>query len=54
MSNAYVGQELPFDDPGKQPIERLLYFGACRKANSHNSATADLGPVDELWQLFVD
>jgi hypothetical protein len=26
--------------PEKQPTERLLYFGAGRKANSHNSATA--------------
>ena len=35
---AQLGQELPFDNSQKQPTERLLYFGTCRKANSNNSA----------------
>jgi len=39
-----VGQELPFDDSGKQPTERLLCFGTCRKANSHISAIAVITP----------
>ena len=28
------------DDSGKQPSDRLLYPGICRKANSHNTAIA--------------
>ena len=33
-----IGQLPPFDDSGKQPSERLLYFEICLRANSHNSA----------------
>jgi hypothetical protein len=32
-----VGQLLSFDDSGKQPSERLLYFVSCQRANAHNS-----------------
>jgi hypothetical protein len=34
------GQLLSFDDSGKQPSERLLYFASCQRANAHNSARA--------------
>jgi hypothetical protein len=36
-----TGQLLSFDDSGKQPSERLLYFASCQRANAHNSAKAD-------------
>jgi len=40
-----LGQKLLFDASGMQPIKRLLYFGTRRKANSHNSAFADIQPT---------
>jgi len=38
-----IGQLLSFDDSGKQPSERLLYFASCHRANAHNSARAAVG-----------
>jgi hypothetical protein len=37
------GQLRSFDDSGKQPSERLLYFASCQRANAHNSAEDDVG-----------
>jgi len=31
---AAVGQLLSFDDSGKQPSERLLYFASCQRVNA--------------------
>jgi len=42
---AVFGHLPPLDDSGKQPSERPLYIGTCRKANSHNSAIADVTPL---------
>ncbi len=38
-----IGQLLPLNDSGKQPSERLLRPGTCRRTNSHNSAITVVG-----------
>ena len=43
-----IGQLRTVTNPWAQSSGRLLYFGSCRKANSHNSAEADLGYLSRL------
>jgi hypothetical protein len=47
------GRKLPFDPPRKQPIERPLCFGECRKPNTHNSTTGDLGLAVRLGRQCI-
>lgn len=49
-----IGQVPPFNDPGKQPSERLLHPRTCRKGNSPNSAKAVGDDLRQLRPLCTD
>jgi hypothetical protein len=38
-----IGQLLLFSSPEQQPSKRPLYFGNCRKIDSHKSSNAAIG-----------